>query len=147
MNSHIPNRFSSERRFELWEYRGFHWQFLLRSQPDKTHPFNIDITFSGVSYIQVELGFHGLEIQRVTVEEETSFREKRNLFRSQILIKIHSQTLDYFLVCNGFNVYKNTLDLSKSPLVSFEDDDQLSVESFGELLAADSSHRSEAASS
>ncbi len=147
MKSHIPNRFSSERRFELWEYRGFHWQFLLRSQPDKIHPFNIDITFSGVSYIQVELGFHGLEIQRASLEEETSFRVTRKLFRSQILIKIHSQKLDYFLVCNEFNVYKNTLDLSKSPLVSFEDDDQLSAESFGELLAADSSHRSEAASS
>jgi hypothetical protein len=111
--------FESNRYFTFFDFVISHGQLLLRSQKSGDSGSNIDIVFSGTTYIQAFSRLYGLQISLIDTNIDTIHYEtvKKYLeFDNNYLFEIESNTEKFFIAASFVSVFENQLDFSESSL-------------------------------
>jgi hypothetical protein len=117
--------YSSERRFQIWDYTVGHGQILLRSPSSPEQPRNVDLIFLGVEYLGIPSTLFGLGLDQAPSEVSTEV--KRGLrcgWEESSVYTLVSEGRRYHVVAAAFRVYENDLDLFESSLEYFSAKDR-----------------------
>lgn len=111
--------FSSNRRFQLWDYNVSHKQLLLRSPSSPEIAGNVDIVFWQVEYMALPTTLKEVllasanEVERVAIKTAFGTELEASLYR------LDSGGRSYFVAAGGFKVLTNHLEIFESTLVDF----------------------------
>jgi len=111
--------FKSTRYFTLFDFVISHGQLLLRSQKNDESGNNIDIVFSGTTYIQLFSRLNGLVITRIEndISNISHSSVKKFLeYDNNYLFEIESNGEKYSIAASFVTVYENKLEFSESSL-------------------------------
>jgi hypothetical protein len=111
--------YKSARFFTFFDFVISHGQLLLRSQKNDGLANNIDIIFSGTTYIQSFSRLNGLRISRIKnsisgIDYDTV--KKYLEYDSNYLFEIESNNEKYFIAASFVTVFENQLGFSESSL-------------------------------
>lgn len=100
------------REFELWEYLNMHSQLLIRSPMSRIYSDNIDIVFSGVSYVNIPKRFQvfGIKITKGGVVNDL----KLDITNEENIYQVETNKGNFYVIALGVNIKKNILSLSDS---------------------------------
>lgn len=108
-----------QRSFHIWDASSSHAKLLLRSPRNQTHGVlqNIDITFWGVSYVELPFILRGLELVEPTHEEVALLSERlqKDVQADDVFVLV-SQGQRNFVVAVNYTVQENDLDIFASSL-------------------------------
>jgi hypothetical protein len=111
-------RYSSDRVFQVWDYRVSHKQLLIRSPRGPECSENIDLVFWGVRALQVPTTLHGIELNVLSLITGTAIGgpEPVGIVRKFVL---SSGGEEFRIDAEGCKVLKNERDIFESTLVDF----------------------------
>jgi len=107
---------TSQRVFQLWEYRVSHGSLLIRSPKSPSERLNIDIACVGVEYMAVPRCFQGVQICEAT-DQECAHLEgllQRSLDRRLIHI-LASGEARFPIVASSLRISEHDHDIFHSP--------------------------------
>lgn len=99
--------FVSERRFRICDYLLSHSQLLLRSPRTEENPFNIDLIFEDVNFMNLPITLHGLEVIN---EGKSSEDEIYNIYSLNSGGNLFQIQAGFVLIC------ENELELQETSL-------------------------------
>lgn len=114
--------YKSNRDFNLFDSLAGHGQLLIRSQKREAYPFNIDIIFYDVIYLQVHSVLNGISIGVAGKNKVIDYESvnKYLSFSSNNLFEITSNGELYYIACSFFRVFENDLNFEETSLGVFE---------------------------
>jgi hypothetical protein len=106
------------RRFQVWEYRVSHGMLLIRSPKGLDAETNVDIVFSGTSYISCPRLIRGLELIPVKPEDVERVRAGFELAAppSEVFVLL-SEARRHLVIAASCRVSENMNDIFDIPFV------------------------------
>lgn len=124
--------FQSSRHFTFFDTVISHGQLLLRSQKNETSKKNIDIIFTGTSYVQLLYRFDGISIRLIEKKTEYGRVNKLLSYSGNHMFEITSSDEVYYIIASAVFIFENELEFHET---------SLGLENKGrETLIASSSH-------
>ncbi len=108
--------YKSDNTFQMWSYSVSHSVLILRSPNNQDGaieevaaevPYNIDVEFEGVAYLDLPDLIHGIEIQEIQQDIPNKF----SIYSTSIgyrIFQIKSFNQYYYIVAGSYRVGKNT---------------------------------------
>jgi hypothetical protein len=111
--------FESSRTFRLWDWSIGHCRLLIRSARNEARPddVNVDLTFSGVFYLEIADTLRGIRVVPPTAEEREQLDRKANRGNHGQFYLIESAGRRYVVGAVDLDVSENTLPFMQSSLL------------------------------
>lgn len=103
-----------ERTFQLWDYTVSHGMLLVRAPRGPGLDRNVDLVFTGVSYIAVPRLMRGLELERANETDLASMRNQVHITADEDVFALVSQGRRHHVVAIDCSVRENEDDLFDS---------------------------------
>jgi hypothetical protein len=104
------------RDFQLWEYNVSHGQMLVRSPKSPTQSVNVDITFSGVEYVDLPRHLRGREIDDPTAAEVACAAKRLGKpIKAKEVTVLKAGSNRYLIVATFIKVTESEMEMFDSP--------------------------------
>lgn len=111
------NELSSERTFQLWDYKISHGFLLVRSPKDATHSLNIDLVFMEVEYIHCPRFLKGIQVLPPSEQEVVGIGY--DLGKSVEAKNVHILKCGhhrFIVVAHSLRILESDMDIFDSPI-------------------------------
>jgi len=115
--------YENGRTFKIIDFVCSHSQLLLRSFGTNGDPFNIDLLFKGVSFLQLPTSLDGISIgllDSLANEEKDSYPFGTDRNNGNVVYVLRSGEELSFLNALGFSIYHNQLELLESSIGRYD---------------------------
>lgn len=112
----MTTQLSTNRTFQLWEYRVSHGSLLIRSPQGPDTKKNIDIICTGVEYMAAPRVLRGMEIEEPTLDELRKLEQTLGRPVTAATVRILASSGQRFqIVAASFRLEENERDIFESP--------------------------------
>lgn len=112
----MTTQLTTNRTFQLWEYRVNHGSLLIRSPQGADAKTNVDIICTGVEYIAAPRFLRGIEIAEPTLDELRKLEQTLGKPLTAASVRILASSGQRFaIVAASFRLEENERDIFESP--------------------------------
>lgn len=115
----MKSLYSSDRRFQLWEYSVSHGQLLLRSNPTEYDHVRIELYFKGVSFISLPSSLDGVDVLERSRDSLPGFLARLGNDIDCRAFVLKSKDEEFFVLALALFVHQAELEFFE-PSVFFE---------------------------